>query len=1574
VNLAVRDPGRRGAGRWATTPQPPTPKPETPKVKTFPEILNDPALKLSDKEKGFLQIMLKEMKFEKKPPVIGRVDETNRVLTSITSPRGVINSVVLIGEAGVGKTAIAEKLAQAISLSETQLEGETFQLKKMQGRYLLKFNLDKLLIQDDPAKALEAMLQLLSRFSDPDPRKGSKIILFVDEIHKIFQHSKGDQMANLLKEPLRDGELTLITATTRAEYKKFMESDDAFRRRLIPIWINEATVPETMRMLQGAKGFYEQLYELTITPEALKATAELSKYDQEVFNPGRAFKYLVLAANNANFDTQRDRLSLTIQDKMVDLQYAMNRLTAEMRKKDLVTEGIKNEEPSTIELYNWALHLTQQIIELYQKRTQVPTSGTPVVTDEMVKGEISINTGIASGQLTLGQESMEKYQNMEEILGKRVIGQEEAIHTTAEAVRANKAGLSQPNTPIGVFYLTGPTGSGKTHFAKELARFLFEDPESAIRIDMSEYQHDHEVSKMIGSPPGYVGYEQAGQLTEKVRRRPNSVILFDEIEKAHPAVWDIMLQIMSEGRLTDGHGRTVDFKNTIILMTSNLGMHAINPTLAPFEAKYAQIKSQLADLDTEEKNLEPNQKTQENLREINQKREELKGLKKTLLIQLAEEVKAKTKQVTEQAFKDTYRPEFRGRLHAEPIIFNSITPEMAVKIVELNLRELSQILERAGHEMAWTNEVVDYLVEEGFSITLGARPLNNAIQRLVTTPIANEILASASRNGNKVLSSHIQLDIQEGKIQSGERSRIQIEVQPLKPKKIEKRKPGEGADQRLFGFVFETVLRAAANQMVPDVSAQTLDHWVKEALTGKKQNDQIENTEPESTDSFFNLNKKMDLPNNASITNTTHYRIEGKDPGVKNAREAIESALKQAGYSESVRDALLRNAPDNQNSHVGWLKLFVEQAKKMSPEENQKTPVQILYKIDQDSIRIVLHRNTEITPQEINVLTNHFTGQAPATREEARNKAEMMNVLGEDGRRLFFELYRVLSTIPGTRMGYAAGEKAQGGQGTDYWIEIPKRVESSELGVESSENSTETTPEVNSQEVSPENQKLQIEAASAKPDLGKHKSTVTANNNLLGDNDHKYASAASKIRKAIDANGYSEITRETINLFLLKTTDFLKETSYRLEPVSLDWQINPDSILVLVRRSGRGFDNKDISKLKALIRKNPKLRNGLKNIQARVLHGSEDTSYNGGASVWLEISNPQTTPTETISNSDTTSPAVTAPPATTAPSPENVRQAVLNSETGFRHQLLRFLFTLLDQGDQRGPTLRMTAAETLAALSTPAYLSLARDWIRFENMDSHYPEVMAAALILGRHGNRAEDEPRLIRAMAYLSHRGDHLFNPAKARVGEAFAELLGKDGSPQTEELSQRFIHELQKPSGILSSEAQIDLLLNNVLLDALYLALCRYGDIHAKEQLNQYGQTPDRTPALYRYLTRIDPSYLQELYRTWHQDGTWPEDLRMKRLLLYAIADYGTGGTDHSPGDLEKLTEAVRRNNFGAYSTDIPLLTQALARMVKRLRVYDQIKEEIQNSWLRPPLAEHSTSSLARAMAGIQIAGEAG
>ena len=583
-------------------------------------------------------------------PVIGRDKEVRRVIEILN--RRTKNNPVLIGEPGVGKTAIAEGLAQKIA------DGNVPAKLKTKEVYLLDV---ASLVSNTGIRGQfeERMKQLISELQT---RKN--IILFIDEIHQLVGAGSAEgsmDAGNILKPALARGELQLVGATTLNEYRQ-IEKDGALERRFQPVQVDEPTTEEALRILKGLKERYESYHNVEYKDEALAAAVELShRYIQDRFLPDKAIDLM---------DEAGSRLNLTIEG--IEEETAQKRLAEIHKEKE---EALRNEA------YELAAKLRDEEEKL-EKMLQEGTGETPVVTVDHIQSIIEEKTGIPVGKLQ--EDEAKRMNNLEGELKKNVIGQKEAVEKVAKAVRRSRAGLKAKNRPIGSFLFVGPTGVGKTELSKALAEELFGTKDSMIRLDMSEYMEKHSVSKLIGSPPGYVGHEEAGQLTEKVRRKPYSIILLDEIEKAHPDVMHMFLQILEDGRLTDSQGHTVNFKDTVIIMTSNAGvMDRVN------KVGFA------ADSVEEEVNIL-------------------------------------------QQLSPYFKPEFLNRFD-NIIQFESLSKEDLLKIVDIMLEELHGMLKAEGLSLAVTDEVKEKLAELGYNPAFGARPLRRVIQEKLEDAIADSI-------------------------------------------------------------------------------------------------------------------------------------------------------------------------------------------------------------------------------------------------------------------------------------------------------------------------------------------------------------------------------------------------------------------------------------------------------------------------------------------------------------------------------------------------------------------------------------------------------------------------------------------------------------------------------------------------------------------------------------------------------------------------------------------------------------------------------------------------------------------
>ena len=614
-------------------------------------------------------------------PVIGRQTEIERVIQILA--RRTKNNPALIGEPGVGKTAIVEGLAQRI------VEGD-----------VPAPLLDKRLLQLDVG-SLVAGTMYRGQFEERlkrviDELKSSDAILFIDEVHMLVgAGSAGSSVdaANILKPALSRGELQVIGATTLEEYRKNIESDAALERRFQPIIVSEPSVEETIEILHGIRTAYEDHHRLTIDNDALESAAKLSaRYVSDRFLPDKAIDLI---------DESASRVRMYKSPAAIDAKEVIGKLRE--RRKEI--EIAKEEED-----YDQVEDLQNQIDELESQledmRTIWDRATSPHVTPDDIAEVLSMWTGVPLMQLET--EESARLLNMESKINEHIIGQDEAINTISKSIRRARAGLKDPNRPVGSFIFLGPTGVGKTELTKALAKFMFGSEDALIQLDMSEFMERHSVSRLVGAPPGYVGYEDAGQLTEAIRRRPYSIIVFDEIEKAHPEAHNMLLQIMEEGHLTDARGHKVDFRNAIIIMTTNVGAEMIQ-------------------------------------------RQSTFGF--TLTVDEAEEeaqaYKEMHKKLTE-ALKRSFRPEFINRLDSV-IVFRSLSKDDIRKIVQLELNKVNDRLIENEIQMRATEEALEYLAEEGFNPEMGARPLRRVIQQKIEDQLSDALLAKEFDDGQHIL-------------------------------------------------------------------------------------------------------------------------------------------------------------------------------------------------------------------------------------------------------------------------------------------------------------------------------------------------------------------------------------------------------------------------------------------------------------------------------------------------------------------------------------------------------------------------------------------------------------------------------------------------------------------------------------------------------------------------------------------------------------------------------------------------------------------------------------------------------
>jgi len=629
-------------------------------------------------------------------PVMGRKTEITRVIQILS--RRMKNNPCLIGEPGVGKTAVVEGLALAIVNGNVP--------DSIRNKRIISLDLSGMVAGSKYRGEFEERIKKLIN----EVKNQEDVIIFIDEIHTIIGAGGAEgaiDASNILKPSLARGEVQVIGATTVEEYRKYFEKDAALERRFQPVEVNEPSIEETIEILKGLKDRYETHHRVVITDEALETAAKMSeRYINGRFLPDKAIDLMDEAASKVKLD------AFTVPDKINKLKEQINKLAKEKE------EAIRNEEYAIAsELRDDERKKQSKLDKAIEKWRKESDNNPPVVTEEDIANVVSDWTKIPVKKLA--EEEAIRLRRLENILHKRVIGQDEAVTSVAKAIKRGRVGLRNPKKPIGSFLFLGPTGVGKTELSKALAEVLFGKEDSIIRVDMSEYMEKHSVSKLIGSPPGYVGYEEGGQLSERVRRNPYSVILFDEIEKAHPDIFNVLLQVLDDGHITDNTGRKIDFKNTVIIMTSNAGAQKIiEPKLLGFNSG-------------------------------NDEKQNYELMKKSVMDEV----------------KRMFKPEFLNRID-ETIVFHTLGKDELVKIVDIMINEIAQRAKKQlDISIKVTTPAKKWIVEQGFEKKYGARPIRRKLQNIIEDRLAEEILDGNISNGDvvniSVVSGELKFSIQE---------------------------------------------------------------------------------------------------------------------------------------------------------------------------------------------------------------------------------------------------------------------------------------------------------------------------------------------------------------------------------------------------------------------------------------------------------------------------------------------------------------------------------------------------------------------------------------------------------------------------------------------------------------------------------------------------------------------------------------------------------------------------------------------------------------------------------------------
>jgi ATP-dependent Clp protease ATP-binding subunit ClpC len=638
---------------------------------------------------AFGRDLTKAAQEDKLDPVIGRHPEIQRVIQILS--RRTKNNPVLIGEPGVGKTAIVEGLAQRIMRKDVP--------EALHGKRVVALDLAGLVAGTKYRGEFE---ERMKRVTDEIRKASGEVILFIDELHTLIGAGAAEgaiDASNILKPALSRGELQCIGATTLNEFRKYVEKDPALERRFQPVPVNEPTVDDAIDILKGLRPRYESHHGVHIDDLALTASVRLAaRYISDRFLPDKAIDVMDEAASRVRLHLSEPPLAVK------RLRQELDSVQRDLQKVVSVSPLERDEADYQrgVQLRDQRHRLREELNALEEEWRQERGASANTVTEEDIAQVVSLWTGVPVSRMS--EVESDKLLRMEERLHERIIGQDEAVRAVSRAVRRGRAGLKDPRRPVGSFLFLGPTGVGKTELARALAQFLFDDEDAIIRIDMSEYRERHSVSRLIGAPPGYVGYEEGGQLTEAVRRRPYSVVLLDELEKAHHEVFNVLLQVMEDGRLTDSQGHIVDFRNTVLIMTSNVGTSTVDvgvgmgirPSTDREKGSYDRMKDAVL-----------------------------------------------------ERLKQTFRPEFMNRVD-EVIVFHALTQEQVEQIVDLMLAKVSDRIRDQDLKLVVAEEVKQFLAQEGFDRALGARPLRRAIQRHIEDPLSEAILHGEFREGDTI--------------------------------------------------------------------------------------------------------------------------------------------------------------------------------------------------------------------------------------------------------------------------------------------------------------------------------------------------------------------------------------------------------------------------------------------------------------------------------------------------------------------------------------------------------------------------------------------------------------------------------------------------------------------------------------------------------------------------------------------------------------------------------------------------------------------------------------------------------